>query len=176
MKLYEISDRYMAVLDAIADPETGEIIPEKATELEAISQDFQEKAISVSSFIRNLEADEVAIDAAMCSMQIRRDSIARRRKSLNDYLKVNMEKSGVTQIKCPWFQISMRKCPPSLEVLNERQIPDRYFNSKEAGIPEEDLLDAMKRGEVPVYDPSGRQIKVLEIDSLDDDLLGVFYE
>ena len=36
-----------------------------------------------------------------------------------DYLKVNMERTGITKIECPYFKISIQKNSTAVNVTNE---------------------------------------------------------
>lgn len=149
MSLYEISDKYIALLRESIDEETGELVDDKLQALDKCSGDLQEKGVAVASFIKNLEADEVAIDAAICSMEIRRNQIKKRRKAMLDYLKDNMERTGITEISCPYFVAKTKKCPPSVEVANEKYIPDRYFTKKETfSLNRVELKKAIQQGEI----------------------------
>lgn len=149
MSLYEISDKYIALIRESIDEETGEILDDKMKALEECSGDLQEKGIAVASYIKNLEADEVAIDSAISSMEMRRNSIKKRRKAMLDYLKDNMDRTGITEISCPYFVAKTKKCPPSVEVLNEKYIPDRYFTKKEIfSLNRIELKKAIQQGEI----------------------------
>jgi hypothetical protein len=148
MSLYEISDKYIALLRESIDEDTGEIIDAKLEALDQCSGDLQEKGIAVASFIKNLEADEVAIDAAICSMELRRDRLKKRRRAMLDYLKDNMDRTGITEISCPYFVAKTKKCPPSVEILNEKYIPDRFFTKKEVfSLNKLELKKCLQQGE-----------------------------
>ena len=149
MSLYEISDKYLALLRESIDEETGELVDDKLEALDQCSGDLQEKGIAIASFIKNLEADEIAIDSAICAMEIRRAGIKKRRQAMLDYLKNNMDRTGITEISCPYFVAKTKKCPPSVIVVNEKYIPDKYFTKKETfSLNKIELKKSLQQGKI----------------------------
>lgn len=127
MKLYEIADVYQIALQRSIDPETGEISEQALARLDAIGTDLQEKAKNVAAYIGNLEAEAAAIREAEKRMAERRKSLERQAERMREYLRTNMERTGISEITCPYFAIKLKKCPPSVEVLNASELPVQYF-------------------------------------------------
>ena len=91
MKLYEIEQNYLSALDLFTDPEV-DIPPETVADtLEAITGEFQEKAIAVAAFAKQMEAEANAIKQVEESMAKRRRSLEARAHWLLDYVKTGME-------------------------------------------------------------------------------------
>lgn len=130
MKLFEIASQYEALLDQTFDPETGEINETALAHFEEIKDEMNNKGIAVASYIKNLEAERKAIEDAKKSMADRETRLERRVSYLTNYLQSNMERCGITEISSPYFVVKLKKCPVSVEVLDEATIPDDYKRSK----------------------------------------------
>lgn len=126
--LYEISNEYLHALERIEiDEETGEIKDFPAN-LEAMPEIFEGKATNVVAFFRNLDAEADAIRQAEREMAERRKRIEKKSQLLKTYLLDNMKRCGFTKVKCPWFEVSVGKNPPSVDVTSEEEIPAMYKN------------------------------------------------
>ena len=129
MKLYEITNEYENIFNQIN--EDGEIGEDLLSKIDSVTLDFQEKAISVACYIKNLEAEEKAISDAMKDMAKRKDVLTKQAQYLSDYLQYNLQKLSINEIKSsPYFKIRIKQCPPSVEVVDESQIPKEYFREK----------------------------------------------
>lgn len=127
-KLYEISNEFMRAIDSMIHDEEGIIV---CDQLENIKENFQNKAIAVAKYIKNLEAESHIIIAATSGMVLRAKRIQNQADSLRDYLKFNIEKTGITdKISCPEFDIKLKTNPPSLVVYEESLIPENYLKKK----------------------------------------------
>ena len=125
-KLYEITSDYERAMDEYLTDPTN---PEK---LEILIGDFNNKAIAVAKYIKNLEAEKKAIEDATEEMDKRKKSLANKSKSLQGYLQYNIEKVGLAEkITCPYFSIYMKDNPEAVEITDEAAIPDAYVNTKE---------------------------------------------
>lgn len=98
-----------------------------ADTIEAESYPLEVKAQNVAYAIRNLEATAEAIKAAEKQMADRRKAIENRAHRVKEYLQTCMEIAGMTKIECPHFALSIKNNPASVEVLDEKQIPQDYM-------------------------------------------------
>jgi hypothetical protein len=126
MNLFEIQAAYQEALEALTDPEADIPIEAIADTLEGIEGMFNDKAVNVTKFIRNLEATAEAIKEAEEQMAKRRKAFESQAKRLRDYLKANMEAAGITNIKSPWFNLRIQKNPPAVKIVDERLIPSVF--------------------------------------------------
>jgi hypothetical protein len=131
MNLYKIAQDYENILANTFDPETGEINENAIALLEIAKSTVEEKSIAVASYIKNLDAERKAIEDAKKSMAEREKSLERRVEWLTNYLQSNMERCGISEIKSPYFGIKLRKCPISVDVQDEKIIPNDYKKTKE---------------------------------------------
>jgi hypothetical protein len=130
MKLYQLTDDYEKVLGELYDDETGEVSETSLSKLNAIGDALENKAIALASFIKNMEAESAAISLAKEAMGLREKRIKDRMEWLKSYLLNNMERTGKTEISCPYFLIKLKKNPVSTEILNEFLLPEKYKKEK----------------------------------------------
>jgi hypothetical protein len=107
MKLYEIANDYLALLEAI---ENGEI-PEEAIAdtLEAITGDIEVKADDIACLLKNIEADVLAIKAEETKLAERRKQKEREYEKIKDYLSCMLQKVGCEKVETARNKITFRK-------------------------------------------------------------------
>lgn len=147
LALYTLAEQYRQALETLGDLD----MPPEAIQntLEGLQGDLQAKATNVAMFCRNLEALAKDIKEAEKEMAHRRKVLENRVESIKDYIKQNMEKSGRTVIECPYFKLSIKKNPPSVEILDEAAIPEVYKKQPEPPPPVVDkkmIAEVLKAG------------------------------
>lgn len=129
LKLYEITNEFHNVFNQVG--EDGELTQEMLDNLDSIKDDFEIKAVSVASYIKNLEAEEAAITRAIEDMRTRKERLTKQAQSLSDYLQYNLQKLSINEIKsCPYFKIRIKQCPPSVDVFDEKAVPPEFWREK----------------------------------------------
>ena len=133
LSLYTIADQYIQAFMELADSD----MPEDciADTLEALEGEIEDKCINIAAFIRNLEASAEAIKNAESEMVKRRKAIESRADRIREYLKSNMERVGISKIESPWFNLAIRKNPPSVVIDVQESIPDDYWKQPETPPP-----------------------------------------
>lgn len=142
MKLFELSQMYNDTLDEVTDNDelSPQIIDDVMTGIEA---DFKEKGVAVASYFKNMEVDIKAIKEAEADMKERRLAMEKKVSSLKKYLLDNMIRTEITKIECPYFKISVRNNPISVQVLDESDIPDNFKITKQVtSIDKKSIKDA----------------------------------
>jgi hypothetical protein len=126
LTLYNLSANYLQALDFLTDPEAD--LPAEAVKdtLEALAGELEDKAVNVAKFLRNMEAAAEAIKAAEAEMAKRRKALESRAQWMKDYLKGNMEHTGITKIECPYFKLSIQGNPPAVNIIDETAIPEQF--------------------------------------------------
>jgi hypothetical protein len=104
-----------------------ELSHEQLQSIESVNDSMEEKAKSIAALIKNMESEETAIDSAINKMEERRNKITRKIQLMADYLKTNLEKCDIKEIKSPWFDIKIKFNPVSVLVSDEKLIPSEYF-------------------------------------------------
>lgn len=147
LTLFEIAGEYRLMADKLADLDLPDDVI--ADTLQAESGALEVKATNVAFVVRNLEATAEAIKSAEAQMAARRKAIESRGKRLREYLLAGMQYAGVRKIDSPHFSIALKKNPPSVEVLDEKQIPPDYWTDPPPppkAIDKRLILQAMKDG------------------------------
>jgi hypothetical protein len=124
LKLYELSEDYLAALDALAEIE--DLPPEViADTLEGLAGAWEDKALNVARYVRNLEAEADAIEEAKKRMEARAKSAANQAARLKSYLKAELERTGLKP-KAPDLALRLQNNPPSVTIDDTALIPVDY--------------------------------------------------
>lgn len=167
MKLYELVGQYRA-LEALesSDDLPAEVIRDT---LDGLEGQLQDKATNVGLFIRNLMSTADAIDEAAEAMRMRGERLRKRAQSLNEYLKFNMQASGISKVESPYFTLRLKKNPPTVVIDSENLIPAKFMRTP-APLPapkpapdKKAIGDAIKAGE-EVPGAHAEQYERLEIE------------
>lgn len=138
LKLYEIQNTYLDALDVFTDPD-ADIPPEVVADtLEAITGEFEQKAVNVAAFARQMEAEADAIKAAEDRMARRRKALENRARWLRDYVKIGMEVVGMKKLASPWFVLAVQNNPPAVEITDPAAVPAAFLRQPEPPPPAPD--------------------------------------
>lgn len=115
--------------------------------LQAIGEEIKVKAISLVRWSQDIDGDIEKIDNEIKRLKAKKDSLTERRDGLSEYIKANMEASGIKSIQCPFFTISYVAGPDVVEIINEAEIPDEYVTVKTTISADKNLIKkALKEG------------------------------
>lgn len=147
LKLYEITAQFKE-LERLQDFDDlpGDLIRDT---LEGLVGTFEEKAVSVVKFIRNLDSNADVIDEAAKAMKDRAQRQRNKADSIKSYLQFQMIATGITKIECPEFTIALRNNPEALKIREDAQIPDEFMVTPEPPPPQPDkkaIKQALKDG------------------------------
>lgn len=147
MNLYELAQEFEQTLQNSID-ENGEINSSALTILDEKNNLIQNKCIGISKYIKNLESEYKAVEEAAKQMKARLDALDNRIEGFKRYLLEGMEHCGISEIKCPQFVIKVKKNPLSVDVFNERLLPNRFIRKvEEIRIDKKAIKDAIVDGE-----------------------------
>lgn len=151
LTLFQIAAEYREAVDKLSDLDLPDEVV--ADTLDSLGGDLQVKATNIAAFARDLEATAASIKDAEAQMKARRQAIERRAERLWHFLLHGMQYAGVSKIESPYFRLSIKTNPPSVEVFDERQVPADYMKQPEPPPPSVDkalVKQAIKDGyEVP---------------------------
>ena len=107
MKLYEIANDYLALMQAIENDE----IPEEAISdtLEAVKGEIEVKADNIGCLLKNIEADINAIKAEEERLAERRKTKMKAYDRLKEYLSNTLQGVGIDKVETARNVISFRK-------------------------------------------------------------------
>lgn len=126
MRLYEIADQYQFLLNDLYDEETGVVNETTLAKLQELNDPLETKCINITRIFKQMDAEREAIEKERKAMALRESSLKNQISRLKDYLKSNMEKCQINEIKCSQFVIKLQKNPPKVDAYDESQIPDEY--------------------------------------------------
>ena len=107
MKLYEIANEYLSLMQAIDNDE----IPEEAIAdtLEAIVGEIEVKADNIACLLKNTEADIAAIKAEETRLAERREAKEKAHERLKQYLSDVLMQTGIDKLETARNKITFRK-------------------------------------------------------------------
>lgn len=150
MKLYEINQKYLEILDAIENEE----IPVDCIKdtLDSIEGDFELKIDSIVSYIKNLKIEKEAIKDEIKTLQARVKSKENKIDGLTEYVKTSMEIFDKKKIETSRNVISLRKTPEKLVIKNEELAKEKLTKIEggviiETRINKQLLKEKLKEGE-----------------------------
>lgn len=148
--LYEISKQYQE-LAALAESGDEDLAVAVRDTMEGIEGEFQEKGKALAMVALNMDGDLEAIQSQIDRLSERKRILNNRKESLKEYLRTNMEASGITKISHPLFTITLGKGKPIVVIDEESKIPDEFMNTKVTSTPAKaEIARAIKDGiEVP---------------------------
>ena len=149
LKLYELSADYLAALDALAEIE--DLPPEAiADTLEGLAGAWEDKALNVGRYIRNLEAEASAIEEAKKRMGARAKAAATQAARLKAYLETELKRTGLKP-KGPDMALRLQNNPQSVSIDDAALIPDDYRRTETVTtILKAEIATALKAGaEIP---------------------------
>lgn len=119
MKLYELSELYVGLLNQIED---GDLELEQMEDaLNVIQGEFNAKAENVVKMIKSLEYSIEAVKSETKRLGDQKKRLERSVDSLKSYLLDNMNRTGATKIKSDLFSIGIRNNPISVDVYDEME-------------------------------------------------------
>lgn len=144
MNLYELSLSFQEVQNMDLDPEVM-----KDT-LDSIEDAIENKAENIAKLIRNLESDVSAYKEEEDRLKTKRQATENKVKWLKTYLEDNMKMTGKTKFKSGMFNFSIQKNPASVNITDERIIPEEFLIQQPPKVDKTSLKEILKRGiEVP---------------------------
>lgn len=105
MKLYEISQSYQNIAELLANPELAENA-DVIEALEAVEDEFNNKAVNTVKAIKMVENDIAIIDGEIKRLQAMKKVRQNALEDVKNYLKRNMASTGIFKIESPLFKIS----------------------------------------------------------------------
>lgn len=149
LKLYEISDLY---LQAIDDLVTSDTLPPDAIQdtLDGLIGTFEQKALAVAAYIRNLEAEAEAVASVSRRLENRQKGLEQQADRLRAYLKNHMERTALLKCKNAELTLSIQRNPPRVIVDDEQQLPGEFLETvTTVKVLRSALNSALKQGVIP---------------------------
>jgi hypothetical protein len=124
--LYEISKDFIELQSAAEDAENVDenmLIALQDT-MEGVQLSFEEKAQNIVNVMKNVTTSVSSIDEEIKRLQSKKTTIKNKEECFKNYLRENMEKTGINKIECPLFTITLSKPAQVVEIIDELELPD----------------------------------------------------
>lgn len=147
MKLYELTQNYLNLLDLLDNPEVPKEIIENA--LEEVEGTFEDKAENIVKLIRSVEAEVKAYKDEEDRLSTRRKTLENKVISLKGYLESSLKTIGKQEIKGKLFTLKIQKNAPSVVIDDVNTIPKKYLEVVEK-VDKKKIKEDLKNGlEIP---------------------------
>lgn len=144
MNLYELSVAFQNVQNMDLDPEVMQ------DTLDSIEDAIENKAENIAKLIRNLESDVTAYKEEEERLKTKRQATENKVKWLKTYLEDNMKLTGKTKFKSGMFNFAIQKNQESVNITDERIIPEDFLIQQPPKIDKTALKELLKNGvEIP---------------------------
>ncbi len=149
MKLYDQTGKMLELQKLVDDGEMSQ--DDIQDTLDGMQLEFNDKASSIVSLAESLQGDVSALDVEIKRLQARKKAITNNQDRLKEYLRHNMELSGITKIKSPLFSITLGKATVTADVVDVDFLPDEFVNTEVViKADKKAILKALKDGqEIP---------------------------
>lgn len=142
MRLYEMTGMYLSLQEMMEDETVDQSVI--LDTMEGLTGEIEEKADSYGKIIRGLEEDVNGIKEETVRLEQKKRSLERN----IGFLKRSLEKSMISmdkkKIKTPLFNFTVQKNAPSLEIINERDVPAEFWIAQAPKLDKKSLLAAVK--------------------------------
>lgn len=146
-KLYEITERHEKALRELSG--LGFDADTIADTMEGLEGELIEKSKSVAAYFQNLDADVQAMKDAEARISKRRKTLEKESNGLKEYLRINMEKSGISKIESPEFTVTLRAPAKKVEVYDQKSLPSEFIKTVTTESPDKNAIKrALKEGDV----------------------------
>lgn len=116
--------------------------------LDSIEDSFDEKANNIVKLVSSLSADVDGIDKELKRLQAMKKTITNNQERLKEYLRYNMEATGISKIKHSLFSITLGKPTVTAEIVDIDFLPDNFVSTDVVmKADKKAILKALKDGE-----------------------------
>ena len=143
MKLYELAQNYAQLLEMAEEMESDALVDT----LQSLEDEIEYKAENIAKFIRNLEADAKIIREEEQRLAERRRAIEAKIERLKSYLQEQLETAGIEKVKRPTITVAIQANPPSVDVIDEKAIPNDFLIPQAPKVDKRSILERLKKGE-----------------------------
>ena len=148
-RLYELTDEYIALCAQLDDCQCAEEAQEILDAITNVEADIVCKAENYARIILNKGAEASGYDAEIKRLQGKKKAAEAAQERLKEYIAYAMEIAGAEKLTTPIGVWKKRVNPPSVQVLEESDIPAEYMIPQPPKIDKKAILQAYKNtGEI----------------------------
>ena len=142
-KLYEITERYQN-LELLLDNADENIMQVLLDGLNEIKEEFNEKALNLVKYIKNIESDIEGFKSEEKRLSERRKTLENQKESIKEYLYTEMNKINQKKVDLGLFKLNIQNNPASVNILDEKLIDKKYLIEQEPKIDKKAILNDLK--------------------------------
>lgn len=124
MKLYELTENYVDILDLIERDGEKEVLIDT---LDMLKDSIDDKVENIAKIIKETESNIDKVDQEIKRLQNKKKTLKNNNDSLKEYLLEQLEKSDIKKINTNLFSVSVRNNPVKIVVTDESKLPDEFF-------------------------------------------------
>ena len=143
MKLYELTQNYLNLLDLLENPEVPADIIQSA--LEEVEDNFEDKVENIIKLIKSVGGDIETYKQEELRLSIRRKALENKVANLKEYLEGSLKAIGKTEIKGKLFTLKIQKNAPSVVIDDLNTIPKEYLKVVEE-VDKKRIKEDLKNG------------------------------
>ncbi len=147
LSLYKVADEYLQACESLLSQKDDIPIEAIADTIEALAGDVELKSINIAAYYKNLQKEVAAMKEYEKEMKARRQRLENNAERLREYLKSNMQRCGIQNIKCTEFTISIRNTPASVVIDDACRLPQEYISRIEIHANKNKIKHAIQAGE-----------------------------
>lgn len=147
--LYDLTDEYNRVMDAILDAGEGEDISSLLDQLNELEGDWNKKAENYAKMMREMDALGEAAGNEAARLKKRKERCEATVEALKMRMKYAMDARGIRKADTDIGSWHIRKNAPSVEIIDAAKIPAAYLVAQEPKVSKAAILAAYKQdGEI----------------------------
>ena len=146
MKRYESTGEILELLTMAEDLELDQKMIRDT--MEGLDFEFEEKAEAYAKIIRTLEMDITGLDTEIQRMTKKKATIKNNIDRLKRSLEGAMIATGKRKFKTALFGFGIQKNPPSLNILDESKIPEKFWIEQQPKLDKKAALAYVKENKV----------------------------
>ena len=143
-RLYELTDDYIMPCAQLDDCDNEQQAQEVMDAIVAIETNIVNKAENYARIILNKAAEAAMYEAEIKRLTGKKKAAEAAQERLKDGIAYAMEIAGAEQIVTPIGVWKKRRNPPSVQILEEADIPEEYLIPQPAKIDKKAILTAYK--------------------------------
>jgi hypothetical protein len=128
-KLYELTNEYNDLLKQVEE-NAGEVTPEMDVLLKTVGGEVNAKIENIAKLIKNLEGDKDAFTVESKRLSEKARTTGNHIDWLKFYIKGEMERACIAEVKGEVLKINVRPSPPSCVIVDEAKIPATFIHEE----------------------------------------------
>jgi len=107
----------------------GDDVPAEAINdtLEGLNLEFKDKAEKMLFLVTNMQSDADQIENEIKRLTDKKRTITNSQNHLKEYLRSNMEATGIDKIECPLFRITLKKALKVVVIDDQDDLDDEFI-------------------------------------------------